>query len=369
MRSNQQLWALVRASALSTLLVGLGCGHARSDSSGSETHWLQSCQTDGDCAALGVACQGGFCATDEKVASDLPSGSLLPTASSAPEGDDALSDRSEDQTAGSEPTPSDARLAAELCDGSERARVIYNNTTGFAETDAYWFGPAYGPSYFVVDGQCRFWGGPSGSGLVFARVLDEGTAARLARAVHFGHQAVWSESDNYACETSEMITLWTPQGHVVCKCNCLERESPAGWSETFTILNTDPVRGDIGLFHDAQPVTGPARLLVYRSGVQSLDLSDLQPWPLARPPAQAELTRLANFGSWGGNWGVLLTDPDELRLLREARSRRDTQGGDWTLTPLAWTEGGAPVDLYMRLLDEIPAPLAADIERDLAQLP
>jgi hypothetical protein len=361
MRSNQRFRALVRAITLSALLAGVGCGHARSDQSGSETHWLQSCQADSDCAALGVACQSGFCATGEGAASNSPNGSVLPTGSNPATDGAAQSDSNEGPTAGLEPSPSDAQLAAELCDGSERARVFYNNSTGFAETDVYWFGPNYGPSYFVVDGQCRFWGGTSDSGQVFTRVLDEGTAARLARAVHFGHQTTWNESENYVCEASEIISLWTPQGYVACKCDCLERESPAGWSETFRMLTMDPLRGEVGLFRDAQPSTGPARLLVYQSGVQSRDPADLQPWPLARPPAQSEITRFANFGGWGGNWGVLITDPDELRLLREARGRRDLNAG-WELTALAWSDNGAPVDLYMRLLDEIPAALAADIQ-------
>src|SRR5262245_17697459 len=139
MRSTQRFRALVRALALIAPLAWLACGKAaRNQDSGSETHWVQSCQADIDCAALGehVACRAGWCSSDVEVAAnDDPIGGAL-----NPAGDGAsLADR---EPAGADTTPrsretdplsglSDAELAAELCDGSERARIIYRGSLGY----------------------------------------------------------------------------------------------------------------------------------------------------------------------------------------------------------------------------------------------
>ncbi len=344
--------------ALSAALALFGCGKVeRAEGSGSETHWVLSCQADSDCAALGehVGCRSGWCSADGATASTAPASSPATEPARAPE--------EQDGTLPPLDQLGDAELAAQLCDGSEGARVIHESSIGYSEEDSFWFGANYGPSRFVVDGQCRFWGAASGSGRVFTRQLDIASAARLARAVRFGQQPPWSESNEAACSSQDTVFLWTPQGAVACTCDCYEFEVQAEWSQMFSSLS-GPRFNSLGLFAGAEPVTGPARLLLYRSGPPQPEAdSRAQAWPLARPPAQAELAPAPSFGSWGEAWGVLLANDAELELLRSARDRGNSL--DVRFTSLLWSDGDVTEELQMHLLDEIPPALAADIQSKL----
>jgi hypothetical protein len=359
----------------------LACGKAASnESTGSETHWVQRCEADVDCAVLGdgVGCRNGWCSADVEVAStndsantdneaaptkDRASGVAMNAGGGHASGTDQEADgvgaernaSEADVFAGS----SDAQLASELCDGSEGPRLIYRSSLGYAD-DPFW--SAAGPSHYIVDGQCRFWGTLSDSGAVFTRQLDEGVAARLARAVRFGRQTPWSDGGAPCADLSDNV-LWTPQARVDCRCNCFEREGVPTWNETFETLAVEPVTGNIGLFEDSEPMTGPARLLLYR--VQSLDGSRAEPWPLARPPAESELARVEGYGGWGEDWGVLISDPVELELLRKARSIANPL--DVRYTPLLWTRDDVTEELQMRLLDELPSDLVTEVRRKLAE--
>jgi hypothetical protein len=377
-----------------------GCGRARSEDTGSETHWLttcaadldcgsgscecgvcsRGCQTETDCAALsvpGVQCLELAVCGGVSEAAASPGVCLLPCAADidcsalsedascrsgrcalrgtasiglAPEAPAAL--EPEDLRA---PAP-DATPVPSLCDGSDDVRAAHQSNVGFATEDGFWSGP--GPSFFAIDGQCRFWQAPNGNGQVYTGTIESDVAAAFAARISFGQQSGWRSVVPDECPGESVrssFTLWTDEGTTECNCDCA-RTAPDDWVMGVVNERVNAPTGDV--FDDGEAWAGPARLKLVRSRVRALQFdANVEPraWPLARPPAATEITE---EGGSVASAGALITEASELAALRALRANAAS-------VPVLWTDPDSQVteEFQLRLEDELPAFVREALER------
>lgn len=150
--------------------------------------------------------------------------------------------------------------AATLCDGSDQARLGFIAGGGFVDS-AFSFYGAYGHSYFLVDGMCRFWAG--GDPLVGLRTgaLTAEQADRIARETHFAEiPALSAHPDTESCPDAGDNRLGTPGKTINCTCHC-DTNLPKAIGEAFT--NAREIHTDLmtwGAAYDG-PLRAAARLL------------------------------------------------------------------------------------------------------------
>lgn len=370
------------------------CGEARTEDTGSETHWLlrcnsdlecgegscecgvcsKPCDTSADCGALGlgsVECvsstncevgaigsspaEGAVCLLPCDVdadCSELPGAICRSQRCEVPEsalGDGEAIPPSGTLTNGSVET---------LCDGSEDVRVAFASSRNFLDVSGvyYYFAQSHGDAFFAIDGQCRFWQGRLAGGQVYSGTLSAEAAQALAVEVGLGHVSEHGTyADDEGCDDGASSVLWTPAGSIRCNCLCAENpDASAAWRRAFRAAE----RARSELFVSGQPMTGPAQLGL--TGFGAVLAAFPQPWPLERAPRANETVEVySSTGSVSLNEssGVLMTDASELSLLRVARNLYQGSVAGSEHTPMVWTnpETGEVQGFDMLLRDEVPA--------------
>jgi hypothetical protein len=293
--------------ALAATLWLPGCG-ARANSggnTGSETHWLQACDTDSDCGAY--ACYCGVCTRscesagqcddesgpdaecaapdaleDHAACGDVPAkicvtedavvhstdggGETNPT--SGPVGTTDVGTTSVATDSSSTEVPTDAVI----CDGSDEVR-LWTQTTNDFHPPQEGFRIAYGSKYLAIDGKCNFWAA-SPDGLFTGTITDQTVLADY-EASYFGKLARFADYDPgpsipdsdlaYVADTSGQVSINTSGA----------ADPPEGYEETWAAINqlTDD------LVQAGERSAGPLRLLMVVGEVISPE-----PWPLELDP-------------------------------------------------------------------------------------
>lgn len=410
--SLARLPALLIAAGLAALQGASGCGRAESPQLDSETHWLTTCSSDSDCAA--GQCECGVCTEACTTSADCAglgvagvecvplSGACASGAGGEPASDGAVcllscsddadcaglgagarcqSERCErpelgsvvgnggaggaasggsggsggaSVVAGSGGQGGGAASAAALCDGSEDVRFAWVAGGGFV-SGYYSFSTSRGLGFLAIDGQCRFWRSTQPGGVVSEGVLEPDDAAAFASTLDYERVLrVGRYEAPPACTDGGTNVIWTPESRMTCTCGpCSDNPSaPSGWTVAFRTM-TDARLDD--WFGNAQPMTGPARMLLLSFADSAPEPNPVLPWPLARAPRASEFD--AERASIEESSGVELSDPDELSLLRATRATylERVPGSDHT--QLAYITAGSISAFDMLLRDELPEPV------------
>lgn len=372
-----------RSTPMTARLSGLGLGVAlvaalpacgsqvSGGNTGSETHWLQSCDSDADCGVYSCLC--GVCSrscddNDEcdgasgiesrcestsqlSCSGETPVRICVNDANSSQESPDAAPpntvtpDAAPSATATSdsvmtEPvTPSNG---SQICDGSDDIRwVFYTEPPGLLGGTESFFLTYYGYQSLAIDGNCNFWGSTFGkmvSGkLTNSQVLEAYQSAQYGRLDRFG-EAPLPQPD------APISIIWDPSGTIHGNTGS---QSPGSDPEYFEALVqaqqlTDEV---IAL---GEPSRGPLRaiFLPLREGA-----SDVASWPLELDPTQ--VIRESNDWSTGyfkADTGVLFEAGSRANTLRTAL---DSSRAHFRYS------GTESVDFIVAARDEPPTRVAA----------
>jgi hypothetical protein len=396
MGSRATLRRLLIAATFGALLGASGCGRAESPAPiDSETHWLMSCESNLDCAA--GSCEYGVCtqtcsSNDECSVLGVPgvecvgesgdpgaagSACLLPCV----DDDDcnALGSGAVCQSQRCE-LPASAVVdgagsagAASLCDGSEDVRFLWSQGEGdIIPTER--LAESRGSTFLAIDGQCRFWRANGSTLPVFSGTLSSDRAAAFEALVYDRFAELSSYNDDVPCISDGLTRLWAPVSRAVCNCACSEKAELGGWLSLAEAMRTPQVQDS---FADAQPVTGPLRLVLL--GYQG-DLDALSPyrridgapfpWPLSRAPAENEVYYVAPGEEPpvpDESSGADVVDPNERAALRATQQAFIERGNGGPFTPLDYIDPDTQQLTFLRMLlrDELPAHVQAALDRPL----
>ncbi len=386
-------------SCLVVLHAASACGRVRAGDTGSETHWLVSCDSDlecgegscecgvcsqacvtmADCGALGIAgveCLPTAGACDSGGASGglaVAGGGLVCLLPCAQDVDCAeLGTEASCENQRCELPPGNSVVGGSssasleiptLCDGSEEIRVVNLDAGGFVDS-SFVFVASYGFTFFAIDGQCRFWQGRGPDGSVYSGSLSNQEAQAFARAIGFGHLSDYSLFRDYECDDGGGQLLWTPEGHISCGCDCGNNpDAPASWRAAFNATS----EARVNLLVSGQIIRGPAQLALVPMNDPLLK-SGAPAWPLERAPTAREIVPGPVVGGdlpqLQESVGALITDPAELFNLRGLRADYSGPVAHSASTPVLWTNPDTQVveGFYMLLRDEVPASVKAALE-------
>lgn len=285
MRSEQKKGLKMRFFASFSLgLLAWSCGSKiDSGNTGSETHWLKSCDEDADCGEYSCYC--GICsrACDEQadckeVASVSSQCSDAP-ASKTCGGDtparlcvkfDNQADADAGDTSSGDTT---SGPLSTICDGSDDVRWIYQSSGGFVP-DEYAFTGRYGNGFLVIDGKCNFWGqtepGALSTGTVLASSIDQFQKSEFGRMNRYDDLVV-----DWGCPDAGPVLVWDPSGAFYgSTCGI-----PSGFEELETTLGSAYITMATVL-RQGTPSQGPLRLLL----LEAIDEEGTTDWPLELDP-------------------------------------------------------------------------------------
>lgn len=328
-------WLLLPASAL----VACG-GRASGGSSGSETHWLQSCVSDSECGTL--QCHCGICTAacsesdecvvpgaeaarcveratlDAQCAPSAPrrlcaaatSGETDPRRDGGSSGeamsdggssDEAMSDGgggdndvSDEIDAGGDPAPppvSDAGMPlpdpelGAVCDGSDDARLVVGwDPGGPLPLEEYYFTPQ-GNQFVVIDGHCNFWQWTRGR--LLSGTLDDATLLADYESSYYGQLAAYRDVSGSPCADAPTQWIWDPAGGLFYDgCDAGENSLPA----------RDAVEGLFEqLLEFSLPSAGALEIGVLRNSVAELSEHE---WPLVLDPTVLVAGAPADWDPW-----------------------------------------------------------------------
>jgi hypothetical protein len=341
--------------ALSLMLTGCG-GKVDTGNTGSETHWLGSCNTSAECGA--DSCYCGFCTascTEDAECQRGNASDAVCVANSALTGAHECITATPNQVCASPEsiTPvvsSDPSMSAsvappvqnsKICDGSDDIRFVTQTGGGLSGAQAYFFGW----SFLAIDGRCNFWAS-DGSGIVVAGILTDEAPLLAYEAATFGRLAQFADYHPAPrCADASSKLLWDPSGETV-KLMCYlpdDDGAPAGWESAFTqaqeLWETLAALGE--------PVHGPLRLVLDSVPQGS---TDAVPWPLALDPAPVVPPTVLTWQDYlRPDVGILFPAGDDAETLRSTRGTLyDTTLFRYQSSPNADSVAAA----YMR--DELP---------------
>ncbi len=381
---------------LATALSGYGCG-ANSDpgSSGSETHWLSSCDSDAECGEYRCLC--GRCTTacqedaqcseqSTPVAVCAESSSLrgadecepsVPVricvdeadavepiahdggvdpgpAPSGVDGGPPVSPAVQpdpDPEPNPDPAPDPNASPVELCDGSDAIRLVVHDGGGGPLNPEFGFVQGYGWRFLVVDGHCNYWVsthlGRFGSGSIDdPSVLDSYAAAGYAKLDQL------SAFQPVGCPDSGTTLLWDPYGAVRAGNPCGDRDWPDDWSAAFDAANELLEK----LAASALLSTGPLRILV--SSVDETPGPETSAWPLSLDPTPV-LVEVSSITDWGHpQIGALFASGPDAEALRAAQQPDSPVRGWFDYT----TVQGQTDTVQVMMRDELPPRVRGALE-------
>ena len=330
--------------------VGSACAKSNEPAQGSQTHFLDTCETSCPapyeclCGACTVACSDSAeCAgeADEATCVAAPSscGASDRACDVACTGDDqcvplgagfsceqgrcrslpapALSDAG--ATLDEAATAADVPELDELCDGSTDVRFGFTTESAHNADEFDWPSSPYGQAYFFVDGQCNYYASADPQYGVVTGKLSSTEAAQLAELIYWDEiEALAAVNERNDCESTNMQYLWAP-GHVVvpCLCNCFT-ETPLGdakWQAFIGAREFLDARTTPGMPTTGEQI-GTAVLALANATEAPVDGEPV--WPLDRPMSDVAGLFLEN---WAGRMTTMaaVDDPDEATALRALR--------------------------------------------------
>jgi len=194
-----------------------------------------------------------------------------------------------------------------LCDGSSGARLVYSDDGGNVPT-TYSFSHAYGHSFFVVDGSCRYWAGEEYLKGVRTGTLTPERASGIARDLHYSQFARLKAYTGSDCPDATTRTLSDGTNNVRCTCDCRD-QTPVEYQQAFSRLD--------GVFRQLFDAGAPAELPIRVIATdQTHPDYTAAAWPLTWSPREV---------LWNGTTrpspsaGRLVTEAMELTALRMLR--------------------------------------------------
>lgn len=269
------------ALGLAALSVLPACGSRTSGgNTGSETHWLQSCDTDAECGAYSCLC--GVCSRSCSDGVDCEGGSTP----------GRCSDEGELSCPSQTPAQICVKLASRaggICDGSDDFRWGFlTAASGFFATREYLYATYYGAQFLAIDGKCNFWGSTTGSGLVFGKVTDP-------KLLEVYESALYGKLERFGdapplIPDAEISVVWDPSGTIY---GYPDDGVEGPDAEYYGALAQAKQLAD-ALVAIGQPVSdGPLRALLMplEDGA-----SETAPWPLDLDPT----TVIRGIANWDG---------------------------------------------------------------------
>lgn len=361
--------------AASLLLCGVvaSCGsRVSSGNTGSETHWLQSCEQDADCGAYSCYC--GVCT--RSCSDDDDCGEATNITSHCAETDTvshcgdgqpervcikaeshtSATDTSEPSVTNStsedtsvntgddlEPSPSPV-----ICDGSDDIRFIYQTSGGFVSAE-YAFTGRYGWSFLAIDGTCHFWGARTPGEVITGTITDEGLLEDY-QSSEFGRLDRYDGIvRNWGCLDGGSALLWDPFGSVYGpSCGIPDELSELAdtlgkASSLAENVHQQGVRSD-----------GSLRLLILRAvegatGVQ---------WPLDLDPSSMVPVEPLTYDEMGATLaGIQFAAGYRAEALRSAMA-----AGETTVFEYASSSSAQSMQFEAALRDDVPPKVLAALE-------
>lgn len=337
-----------------------GCGSKiDSGNTGSETHWLKSCDKDSECGEYSCYC--GICtrACDEQSECDEVSGVLSQCADAVSGnacGDDAPArmcvkgDGTDVTTdAGDTTDAATGPVSTVLCDGSDDVRFIHRSAGGFVP-DEYAFNGRYGHAFLAIDGKCNFWG-QSEPGIVVTGTVS---AAQIEdyQVNHYGRMDRYDDViPNWGCPDSSGVLVWDPSGSFQgSRCGI-----PAGNEELEATLETAwTTAADI--LRQGVRSQGPLRLLILeRTEPESAGNEGLTEWPLDLDPTALIPATRPNDEELRHRWaGIGFAPGARAEALREVMNSS-------AVTDFQYL-GNQDIAFRAVIRDEVPPKVAAALE-------
>lgn len=244
-----------------------------------------------------------------------------------------------------------------LCDGSEDIRFSATMSSSalsnpYLQEFAYdAFVEAYGGSFLIIDGRCRFWRGRPETP-IYSGTLDADEAASFAEAISFGRFRRWAGFVPVAgCDDGAGYALSAPDGTLIAQCDYREiPEADEDYERAFaTSFDPGEVFTGEALTASAQLTTVPAPSAEF--------WHPPQPWPLDVPPTRFEALEFPITR----DVGATITSPDQIITLRALRDAYLEQGGNGPGVRVLWRDPETSTDLYYDLLvrELLPADVLA----------
>lgn len=299
-----QRWRVVAALAVSTVY---GCGaHVEGGNTGSETHWLQACDSDSDCGQYSCLCgvctrgcesnaqceePGGPDATcadkgEHACDGDAPAQICIARDAVSPDAGDTVtardagarsenstsSDTAEPVTTGTDASTPD--LDPVICDGSDDIRLWTQTTAGGLAGANTVFASAYGWAYLAIDGKCNYWASKAGE--LFTGTITDADVLRDYERSYFGKLARFADFDaGLPCPDAPNVFVADSSGIVrinVCGVDDPPPDYEATWDAISALTDV--------LVTTGQRSTGPLRMAL--GPAESGD----QVWPLDLAPGE-----------------------------------------------------------------------------------
>lgn len=382
MGSDQGLKGQVRlVSGLLFATLVWGCGsRVSSGNTGSETHWLQSCERDADCGTYSCYCgvcsrgcdedndcdevpnitshcaesnavsqcsegvparvcaQGAGPTSSTDTGEQSSSNSTSVDGTSTNTGDDTSTNTGDD----TEPPPGPV-----ICDGSDEVRFVYQTSGGFVP-GYYAFTGRYGASFLAIDGNCNFWGASSPGEVVTGTISNEALLEDY-QSSEFGRLGRYDDLDSYAppCSDASATLVWDPSGSAS-GFLCGVPEELSELAETLGKANAlaNNVNGQ-GVRSD-----GPLRLLILR-GLEG-SAAAVQ-WPLDLDPSVMVPAQPLTYDELGAPLaGIQFEAGYRAGALRGAMMSDDTTVFEYGSSP--------PVQFEAVLRDDVPPKVLAALE-------
>lgn len=343
---NKGLWYLGFGALLATLSA---CGSRLSGgNTGSETHWLQSCDSDAECGIYSCLC--GVCSRS------CDDGEECDGASDGASRCEATSELS---CSGETPAQICVKAATttttspnEICDGGDDFRwVFYEQPSFFLASSDSRYRTYYGEQFLAIDGKCNFWGSKGGvmvSGKITdPQLLEDYESTQYDQLNRFGDAPL-------APPDSPISVVWDPSGAIH---GYPQAGAEGVEAEYFDALAQAQQLVD-ALMALGEHTNGPRRavFLPLEEGA-----TGLSPWPLDLDPT----TVIRGPGDWSGGLVEAYTG-----VLFEAGARADAlRSGNFHYS------GTEEVDFQVVVRDEPPTRVGAfvlsvvDRELKRAELP
>jgi hypothetical protein len=244
--------------------------------------------------------------------------------------------------------------AGAICDGSGEVRLLYQVGGGLAvPTDS--FTSPYGGTFFLVDGQCRFYVSDVSAHGIKTGMLSQTDAGKLGSELAWSKLDAWNDYGTHrdqGCPDAP-LTLLAKQGAAVgCICGC-DPEAPAGLADA----QRNASRWVTQLWKQGSGLT---------TAVSAVAISGERPdstyvtWPLARA-----MNSVANLVITAGDQRLSLgpyarfDSAVEAAALRQLRANAFVSDRYTLSAPVS--ESGMKYDLYVR--DELPDETAHAFDR------